>query len=64
VKALVSVVGPYPLVCPEGNRYQRGPAVEVEMTPWLEGQVAAGALKIEAPEVPEAPAGRPAKQGK
>jgi hypothetical protein len=53
VKVLVSVVGPYPLVCPEGVRYERGPAAEVEMTPWLVGQVEAGALKVEEPEGPD-----------
>lgn len=53
--ALVEVVGPYPLVDPEGVRYARGPAVEVEVTPWLQGQIDAGSLRVAVPEVPEVP---------
>jgi hypothetical protein len=46
----VAGVGHYPLINPEGDRFEQGRFVDAEMTPWIAGQIAAGAMQVEAPE--------------
>ncbi len=49
-KIMVGLAGVFPMVNPEDSfRIDTGPAVEVELTPWVESQLAAGSLvKFEA----------------